>query len=57
MPPMALNFKTTVLLTNAGSAPAAYTLRFNDDQGNIPVTGFELEAGVAHTAPFRQADR
>ena len=40
-----LNFKTTVLLTNAGSAPAAYTLRFNDDHGDIPATRFELEAG------------
>ena len=38
-------FKTTVLLTNAGSAPAPYTLRFNDDQGNVPATRFELEAG------------
>ncbi len=38
-------FKTTVLLTNAGSAPAPYTLRFNDDQGNIPAARFELEAG------------
>jgi hypothetical protein len=38
-------FKTTVLLTNAGSAPAQYTLRFNDDQGNIPSTRFELETG------------
>ena len=40
-----LNFKTTVLLTNGGSAPASYTLRFNDDHGNIPATGFQLEAG------------
>ena len=38
-------FKTTVLLTNAGTAAAAYTLRFNDDQGNIPSSRFELEAG------------
>jgi hypothetical protein len=38
-------FKTTVLLTNAGSGPASYTLRFNDDQGNIPATRFELETG------------
>jgi len=38
-------FKTTVLLTNAGSGPASYTLRFNDDNGNIPSTGFELETG------------
>jgi hypothetical protein len=38
-------FKTTVLLTNAGSAPAQYTLRFNDDQGNIPSTRFELDVG------------
>jgi len=38
-------FKTTVLLTNAGSVPAPYTLRFNDDQGNLPATRFELEAG------------
>ena len=40
-------FKTTVLLTNTDTKPAAYTLRFNDDQGNIPSTGFELEAGSA----------
>jgi len=40
-------FKTTVLLTNTGSGSAAYTLRFNDDQGNIPATRFELEAGSA----------
>ena len=38
-------FKTTVLLTNAGSAAAQYTLRFNDDQGNIPSTGFGLDTG------------
>ena len=38
-------FKTTVLLTNAGSAPAQYTLRFNDDQGNVPSTGFGLDEG------------
>ena len=38
-------FKTTVLLTNAGTAAASYTLRFNDDQGNIPASRFELEAG------------
>ena len=38
-------FKTTVLLTNAGSAPAQYTLRFNDDHGNIPTTGFALDTG------------
>ena len=38
-------FKTTVLLTNASADPAPYTLRFNDDQGNIPMTGFDLEAG------------
>ena len=38
-------FKTTVLLTNTGTAPAPYTLRFNDDQGNIPSTRFELETG------------
>jgi hypothetical protein len=38
-------FKTTVLLTNAGTAPAPYTLRFNDDQGKIPSSRFELEAG------------
>jgi hypothetical protein len=38
-------FKTTVLLTNAGTAAASYTLRFNDDQGNIPSSRFELEAG------------
>jgi hypothetical protein len=41
------NFKTTVLLTNAGAASASYTLRFNDDQGNVPATRFELEAGSA----------
>jgi len=39
------SFKTTVLLTNAGSAAASYTLRFNDDHGNVPATRFELEAG------------
>ena len=39
------SFKTTVLLTNAGAAPAPYTLRFNDDHGNVPSTRFELEAG------------
>jgi len=39
------NFKTTVLLANAGTGPAQYTLRFNDDQGNIPSTRFELEMG------------
>ncbi|MBZ5674638.1 MAG: S8 family serine peptidase [Acidobacteriia bacterium] len=38
-------FKTTVLLTNAGSTPAPYTLRFNDDNGNLPSTRFELETG------------
>ena len=38
-------FKTTVLLTNAGSTPAPYTLRFNDDNGEIPSTRFELETG------------
>ncbi len=38
-------FKTTVLLINAGSAPAPYTLRFNDDNGNVPSTRFELETG------------
>ena len=42
-----LNFKTTVLLTNAGSTLAPYTLRFNDDHGNIPTIRFELEAGSA----------
>ncbi len=41
-----LNFKTTVLLTNGGSAPASYTLRFNDDHGNIPTTGFAIGSGV-----------
>jgi hypothetical protein len=40
-------FKTTVLLTNTGSAPAAYTVRFNDDQGNLPSTRFELDTGSA----------
>ncbi|HEV8414110.1 MAG TPA: S53 family peptidase [Bryobacteraceae bacterium] len=40
-------FKTTVLLTNGGAAPASYTVRFNDDQGNIPATRFELDAGSA----------
>ena len=40
-------FKTTVLLTNAGTAQAAYTLRFNDDNGNIPATRFELDQGSA----------
>lgn len=38
-------FKTTVLLTNAGSAAASYALRFNDDQGKIPTTRFELDGG------------
>src|SRR2546430_11681367 len=38
-------FKTTVLLTNAGTDAAPYTLRFNDDHGNIPATRFELETG------------
>jgi hypothetical protein len=38
-------FKTTVLLTNASAVPAPYTLRFNDDQGNVPSTRFELETG------------
>lgn len=38
-------FKTTVLLTNTGSGPAPYTLRFNDDHGNVPTSRFELEAG------------
>ena len=40
-------FKTTVLLTNTDSGPAAYTVRFNDDQGNIPSTRFELDTGSA----------
>ena len=40
-------FKTSVLLTNGSSAPAAYTLRFNDDHGNIPSTRFELDTGSA----------
>jgi hypothetical protein len=47
-------FKTSVLLTNAGPAPAQYTLRFNDDQGNIPSTRFELDTGsdpLAGTIP------
>jgi hypothetical protein len=38
-------FKTTVLLTNAGSAPAQYTLRFDDNQGNVPSSRFELDTG------------
>ena len=38
-------FKTTILLTNTGSVPAPYTLRFNDDEGNVPATRFELETG------------
>jgi hypothetical protein len=38
-------FKTSVLLTNAGTAAAQYNLRFNDDQGNIPSTRFELDTG------------
>jgi hypothetical protein len=38
-------FKTTVLLTNAGTAAAPYALRFNDDHGNVPAAGFDLEAG------------
>lgn len=42
-----LNFKTTVLLTNAGSTPAKYTLRFDDEQGNIPASGFQLDNGSA----------
>jgi len=39
------NFKTEVLLTNPGTAPAPYTLRFDDNQGNIPSSRFELELG------------
>jgi hypothetical protein len=39
------HFKTAVLLTNAGTAAAPYTLRFNDEQGNIPSTRYELETG------------
>ncbi len=40
------NFKTTVLLTNGGSSPAPYTLRFNDEDGKIPSSGFGLEQGT-----------
>jgi len=39
------NFKTTVLLTNAGTAEAPYALRFDDEQGNIPASGFQLDLG------------
>ena len=39
-------FKTTVLLTNTGTQPASYTVRFNDEHGNVlsPPVGLELGA-------------
>lgn len=39
------NFKTTIILTNTDTASATYTLRFNDNNGNVPLLRFELEAG------------
>ena len=39
------NFKTEVLLTNPTTTPAPYTLRFDDNQGNVPASGFQLELG------------
>lgn len=39
------SFKTMVLLTNGGTSPASYTLRFDDEQGNVPALGFQLETG------------
>ena len=39
------NFKTTILLVNPGATDTTYTLRINDDLGNLPASGFELESG------------
>ena len=39
------NFKTQLLLTDAGRANAAYSLRFDNDQGNVPTAGFQLQQG------------
>jgi len=39
------SFKTEVLLTNPSLTPAPYTLRFDDNSGNIPASGFQLELG------------
>jgi hypothetical protein len=46
-------FTTTIILTNPDlSDPAAYTLRFNDDNGNPAVQGFALASGaLAGTVP------
>lgn len=50
------SFKTQVLLTNSGTTPASYTLRFDDNQGNIPASGFQLELGsLAGTIPPGQS--
>jgi len=40
------NFKTTIILTNTDTNQATYTLRFNDNNGNVPLLRFELEAGA-----------
>ena len=39
------NFETTVLLVNTDTNPASYTLRFDDELGNIPALGFQLQQG------------
>jgi len=38
-------FQTTLLLTNSGTEPASYLLRFDDEQGNAPSPPVSLESG------------
>jgi hypothetical protein len=40
-----IGFKTTAILTNAGSTPALYGLQFNDASGNPPAPDVGLELG------------
>jgi hypothetical protein len=39
------NFKTTFILIDTGSSPALYTLKFNDESGNIPGSPVPVAVG------------
>jgi hypothetical protein len=49
-------WKTTIILTNAGNAPAQYALSFYNENGSSLLAGFELDAGaLSGTIPQSQS--
>jgi hypothetical protein len=40
------SFKTTIILTNTDTAQASYSVQFNDNNGNVQTSRFELEIGA-----------